>query len=64
MVVVVVHSQSHTRIVLSAPSTAQKSLKLNREQKDLSVHRILLGNKTGCQLASYLHSSISVDICD
>ena len=54
-------SWSHTRIVLSAPWSAQKSLKLNREQKDPSVHIILLGNKTRCQLASYLHSSISVD---
>ena len=40
-------SKSHTRIVLSAPSTAQKSLKLNREQKDLGVRRrVLLGYKT------------------
>ena len=40
-------SWSHTRIVLSAPSTAQKSLKLNREQKDLGVRRrVLLGYKT------------------
>ena len=32
-------SESHARIVLSAPCTAQKSLKLNMEQKVLSVPR-------------------------
>ena len=40
-------SKSHTRIVLSAPTAAQSSLKLNREQEDLSVSgKFLLGNTT------------------
>ena len=54
-------SWSQTRIVLSAPCTAQKSLKLNKEQKDLSVLRRSLLWQIKLYASQF---SVSVDICD